>query len=191
MEIKCDNSKIKYVCNGCGLIVPMGDEYKTFFNEADSDRGSDKDYCLKCRPKRMTYMQLLEWLACGKGFLYQQGKDYCTAPTFSLVPTVSINGRKYVGKPNDQIPYDTYELTVARFPDDFKDDFCHWKIPTLEMFEQDCRPPKSEVKPNDTPKRPPLLLRPFTAVFGFLLGFYLGLFGLELDVKPKTDPSNK
>lgn len=187
MKIKFDDSNIKYICNGCGLTVPAGEAYTTLFNEADSDRYNDKDYCLKCRPKRMTYMQLLEWLARGNGFLCQQARDYCTAPTFRLSPSVTINDRNYTGKSDDQIPYNEHELVVSRFTDGF----CNWKIPTLEMFERDCRPPKPVEKPKDTPKRPPLLLRPFTAVFGFLLGFYLGLFGLELDVKPKTTTTNK
>ena len=187
MKIKFDDSNIKYICNGCGLTVPAGEAYTTLFNEADSDRYNDKDYCLKCRPKRMTYWQLLEWLAKGNGFICQQVIGYSTAPTFSLSPSVTINGRNYTGKSDDQIPYDEHELVVSRFTDGF----CNWKIPTLEMFERDCRPPKPVEKPKDTPKRPPLLLRPFTAVFGFLLGFYLGLFGLELDVKPKTTTPNK
>lgn len=193
MKIKFDDSNIKYICNGCGLTVPAGDAYTTLFNVADSDRYNDKDFCLKCHPRRMTYRQLLEWLARGNGFLCQQAKDYSTAPTFSLSPSVTINGRNYTGKSDDQIPYDKHELVVSRFNDGTL--FCDWVIPTLEMFERDCRQPKPVEKPvekpKDTPKRPPLLLRPFTAVFGFLLGLYLGLFGLELDVKPKTEPTNK
>lgn len=138
MKIKFDDSNIKYICNGCGLTVPAGEAYTTLFNEADSDRCSDKDYCLKCRPKRMTYMQLLEWLARGNGFLCQQARDYCTSPTFRLSPSVTINDRNYAGKSDDQIPYNEHELVVSRFTDGF----CNWKIPTLEMFERDCRPPK-------------------------------------------------
>lgn len=189
MKMTFKDAPTKYICDKCGLTVPSGDAYKTLFNEADSDRSANKDYCLNCRPRRMTYWQLLEWLARGNGFLCQQAKDYSTAPTFSLSPFVSINGRQYDGVADDQIPYNDHELVVSKFNDG--NHLCDWQVPTLEMFERDCRPPKPKVKPNDTPKRPPLLLRPFTAVFGFLLGFYLGLFGLELDVKPKTDPSNK
>lgn len=128
MRMKLKDGSMTYICDGCGQAYKTTDE----FNPADSAGG--KDFCWKCHPKRMTYMQLLEWLAKGHGFICQQAIGYTSAPMFSLVP-VRINDRSYPGKSDDQIPYNEHELVVSKFTDGF----CNWKIPTFEMFEQDCR----------------------------------------------------
>ena len=120
----------KYVCNICGF----SDDNLSRFNDFDCDT---KHYCLKCHPLRMTYRQLIEWLAKGNGILCQQSKDYTTAPSFSMSP-VAINGRRYEGKFDDQIPYSEHELVVCEFKDGFSD----WKIPTLEMYKRDCKEAK-------------------------------------------------
>lgn len=175
MQLKLENGSAKrYICDKCGFT----DTTLAAFNPSDSIDG--KDYCLKCHPIRMTYWQLLEWLARGNGFLCQQARDYCTAPTFRLSPSVTINDRNYAGKSDDQIPYNEHELVVSRFTDGF----CNWEIPTLEMFNRDCRAKRLELA---QPKKCPLLFRPFKAVFGFFLGFYLGLRGLELKDIGKLD----
>lgn len=82
----------------------------------------------------MSYRQLIEWLAKGKGYLCQQGHDYTTAPVFSMCP-VKINNRCYPGHFDDQIPYDEHELVVS----EFEDGYSNWKIPTLEMYKRDCK----------------------------------------------------
>lgn len=176
MQLKLENGSAKrYICDKCGFT----DTTLVAFNPSDSIDG--KDYCLKCHPIRMTYEQLIEWLAKGHGFLCQQAMDYCTAPTFRLSP-VCINGRQYPGNYEDQIPYDEHELIVRCF--DASKRSAYWEIPTLEMFNRDCRAKKLELA---QPKKCPLLFRPFKAVFGFFLGFYLGLRGLELEDINKLD----
>lgn len=118
---------VKWICNKCGFTSEDIDKFNDYPN-------NDTIYCLKCRPMRMSYRQLIEWLARGNGYLCQQGEDYSTAPTFSMVD-VRINGKHYPGKFDDQIPYNEHELVVS----EFKDGFSNWKIPTLEMYRRDCR----------------------------------------------------
>lgn len=121
---------IKYVCDNCGF----SDDNLSRFNDYDCDK---KHYCLKCHPLRMSFRQLIEWLAKGNGYLCQQAKDYTTAPTFSMSPVI-INGKRYEGKFDNQIPYDEHELVVS----EFKDGFSNWKIPTYEMYKRDCKEAK-------------------------------------------------
>lgn len=131
MQLKFKNSSaVRYVCDGCGFTATTLDE----FNK--DDIAPDEHYCLKCHPRRMTYIQLLEWLAKGHGFLCQQARDYCTAPTFNLSP-VRINDRQYPGTSEDQIPYSEHELVVRCFDESKRT--AYWEIPTLEMFNRDCR----------------------------------------------------
>lgn len=131
MQLKLENGSAKrYICDKCGFT----DTTSAKFNPSDSIDG--KDYCLQCHPMRMTYIQLLEWLAKGNGFLCQQAMSYCTSPTFRLSP-VSINGRNYPGNSEDQIPYSEYELVVRCFDESKRS--AYWEIPTLEMFKRDCR----------------------------------------------------
>lgn len=127
MRVNTKNG-IRIVCNDCGFVSQSEQD----FNIDDTKDG--KDFCRKCRPQRMSYMQLIEWLAKGNGFLCQQAMEYCVAPTFSLSP-VRINGRDYPGKSDDQIPYNEHELVVSRF----SDGFCNWQVPTLEMYKRDCK----------------------------------------------------
>ena len=129
MNMKLTDGSRTYICDGCGQVYKTTDE----FNPADSAGG--KDFCWKCHPKRMTYRQLIEWLARGNGFLCQQAIEYTTAPMFSLAP-VRINDRSYPGSSDDQIPYDEHELVVSKFNDS---GICHWEIPTEAMFKADCR----------------------------------------------------
>ena len=117
---------VKWICNECGFTS----EDINKFNDYPSN---DTIYCYKCRPGRMTYRQLVEWLARGNGYLCQQGLPYSTAPTFDIT-RVNINGRHYPGKFDDQIPYDEHELCVSSF----KDGFSNWEIPTLKMYKRDC-----------------------------------------------------
>ena len=118
---------VKYICNKCGFTSENLDDFNDFPN-------NEKIYCKKCHPKRMTYRQLIEWLARGNGYLGQQAKPYSTAPTFNMVP-VQINGEKYPGNFDDQIPYDEHELVVS----EFKDGISNWKIPTASMYNRDCK----------------------------------------------------
>lgn len=127
MKIKYKNG-VKYSCNICGEVY--GNEDK--FNKMDSVNGDH--YCLKCHPLRMSYRQLIEWLAKGNGYLCQQGHYYTTAPVFSMCPVI-INDEHYPGRFDDQIPYDEHELVVS----EFKDGYSNWKIPTLKMYETDCK----------------------------------------------------
>ena len=128
MQLK--NKKI-WVCDNCGEKTAD----PSTFNQADRERG---DYCMKCHPKRMTYMQLIEWLAKGNGFMCQQVLGYTTAPAFSLSP-VEINGRSYPGKSDDQIPYNEHELVVRYFDGEHpRHKKAYWLIPTEEMFLEDC-----------------------------------------------------
>lgn len=59
MNVKLTDGSRTYICDGCGQVYKTTDE----FNPADSAGG--KDFCWKCHPKRMTYMQLIERLARG------------------------------------------------------------------------------------------------------------------------------
>ena len=118
---------VKYICNKCGFTSESLDNFNNFPN-------NEKIYCNNCHPKRMTYRQLIEWLARGNGYLCQQAKPYSTAPTFNMVP-VEINGVKYPGNFDDQIPYNEHELVVS----EFKDGFSNWKIPTAAMYKRDCK----------------------------------------------------
>lgn len=119
---------VKFVCDICGF----SDDNLSRFNDYDCD--TKQHYCLKCHPLRMSFRQLIEWLAKGQGILCQQGKDYTTAPAFIMSPVI-INGKRYAGKFDNQIPYDEHELVVS----EFKDGFSNWKIPTYEMYKQDCK----------------------------------------------------
>lgn len=131
MYLKFENgSAPKYVCDKCGFTDTNLDK----FNPSDSING--KDYCLKCHPIRMTYIQLIEWLAKGNGFICQQGMGYSSAVTFYLSP-LRINGRSYPGRSEDQIPYSEDELIVRYFEEEKNE--LYWNIPTLEMFNRDCR----------------------------------------------------
>ena len=125
-RIKFKNG-VKWICNECGFTSNNLDKFNDYPNE-------DTIYCLKCRPIRMTYRQLIEWLAKGNGYLCQQGHNYTTAPAFSMVPVI-INDEHYPGKFDDQIPYDEHELVVSRF----ESGFSNWEIPTLEMYNRDCK----------------------------------------------------
>lgn len=117
----------KWVCDNCGF----SEDSQRFFNDVKDDGAA---YCIKCHPLRMSYRQLIEWLAKGNGILCQQGNDYTTAPSFSMSPVI-INDKRYPGKFEDQIPYNEHELVVSPF----KSLFCDWKIPTLEMYKKDCK----------------------------------------------------
>lgn len=110
---------VKWICDECGFTSSDIDKFNDYL-------AGDVSYCLKCRPTRMTYRQLIEWLARGNGYLCQQALPYSTAPTFSMSP-VEINGRRYDGRFDDQIPYNEHELVVS----EFKDGFSNWKIPTI------------------------------------------------------------
>lgn len=125
-RIKFKNG-VKWICNECGFTSESLDKFNDYPNE-------NTIYCLKCRPIRMTYRQLIEWLAKGNGILCQQGHYYTTAPTFKMCPVI-INEEHYVGDFDDQIPYSEHELAVT----EFKDEFTNWKIPTLEMYNRDCK----------------------------------------------------
>lgn len=119
---------VKYICDNCGFT----DDNLSKFNDCNT-----KHYCLNCHPLRMSYRQLIEWLAKGNGYLCQQGYNYTTAPVFSMCPVI-INDEHYAGKFDDQIPYDEHELVVS----EFKDGFSNWKIPTFEMYKRDCKEAK-------------------------------------------------
>ena len=121
---------VKYICDNCGF----SDDNLSHFNDADCDT---KHYCLKCHPHRMSYRQLIEWLAKGNGYLCQQGHNYTTAPAFRMCPVI-INEEHYAGRFDDQIPYNEHELVVS----EFKYNFSNWKIPTLEMYQRDCKEAK-------------------------------------------------
>lgn len=122
---------VKFVCDICGF----SDDNLSRFNDYDCD--TKQHYCLKCHTLRMSYRQLIEWLAKGNGILCQQGHYYTTAPTFKMCPVI-INEEHYAGRFDDQIPYDEHELVVS----EFKDGFSNWKIPTYEMYKRDCKEAK-------------------------------------------------
>lgn len=124
------NTGRKYICDNCGFSY----DDLSRFNVADC---GTKHYCLNCHPHRMSYRQLIEWLAKGNGYLCQQGHNYTTAPAFSMCPVI-INEEHYAGSFDDQIPYNEHELVVS----EFKDGISNWKIPTLEMYERDCKEAK-------------------------------------------------
>ena len=125
-RIKLKNG-VKWICNECGFTSKSLDKFNDYPNE-------NTIYCLKCRPIRMTYRQLIEWLAKGNGYLCQQAKPYTIAPTFTMLPVI-INEEHYPGKFDDQIPYNEHELVVSRF----ESGFSNWEIPTLEMYNRDCK----------------------------------------------------
>lgn len=145
MYKKTEDGKVLRICDKCGFVDyddhaefnTYTDRYKpessTTFNLDDCN--DDKDYCLRCHPRRMSYRQLIEWLARGNGYLCQQAHYYTTAPVFKMCPVI-INDVHYPGMFDDQIPYNEHELVVSAF----KNGYSNWKIPTLEMYEEDCLP---------------------------------------------------
>lgn len=136
MKLKLKNGTSRTVCDECGVTANSKDEYEKGFNVYDSN--SRGDYCLKCHPRRMTFMQLIEWLAKGNGFVCMQGDEYKTHIDFRMGENVTINGKMYDGKRiDDQIPYDEYNLIVRYFDDSKNKEF--WNIPTYEMWLNDCR----------------------------------------------------
>lgn len=109
------------ICDGCGSVVNE-------FHESEDNN----DYCFKCRPKRMSVIQLVEWLAKGNGFICIQGKSYQTYLNFT--------GRTMFGDVcltwDDEIPYDEHNWVIHHFDETKNKNY--WDIPTLEIYETDC-----------------------------------------------------
>ena len=141
MRIKYESREQRIVCDGCGFSVNTEDEYNKHFNTDDTTIANNsftyKDYCLKCHPKRMTYLQLIEWLAKGNGYVCQQVRGYSTSVNFHMGNPIEINGAKYYHAIDDQIEYDEHELVVRYF--DTNKNVSYWNIPTEAMFLRDCR----------------------------------------------------
>lgn len=158
MRIKFESREKRIVCDTCGFSVNTEDEYKKHFNTDDTKIADNayiyKDYCLKCHPKRMTYMQLIEWLAKGNGYICQQVIGYSTSVTFNLRNPITINGRQYPKGYDDQIEYDEHELVVRYF--DTTKNVSYWNIPTEAMFLRDCR---QGPVPEPLPGKKPILKR--------------------------------
>ncbi|MBR4792655.1 MAG: hypothetical protein IK038_03215 [Bacteroidaceae bacterium] len=135
----------KFMCDKCGYI----DSSLHKFNTADSY--GDKDYCLACHPQRMTYMQLIEWLAKGNGYVCLQVIGYRTHLEFDMAAPVRIEGKEILGSIDSQIPYDEHNFVVRYFDKDKNRDY--WNIPTEEMFYRDCRgtdvPDRNTLKQED------------------------------------------
>lgn len=152
MHLKFKSNEKRIVCDGCGFAVNTEDAYKTHFNTDDTKyvaNTTTEDYCLKCHPKRMTYMQLIEWLAKGNGYVCQQGRGYSTYVNFHMGRSiVTINEAQYYHKIDDQLEYDEHELVVRYF--DTSKNKSYWNIPTEAMFLRDCRP---EPVPEPLPKK--------------------------------------
>jgi len=153
MKIHYSNGN-KFVCDKCGYV----DSSLYKFNTADSYGG--KDYCLACHPQRMTYMQLIEWLAKGNGYVCLQVIGYRTHLEFDMAAPARIEGKEILGSLgiDSQIPYDEHNFVVRYFEKDKNRDY--WNIPTEEMFYRDCRgtdapdqnAPKQEDVHTDVPK---------------------------------------
>lgn len=142
MKLKIQNGEQRVVCDGCGYTVDTKEAYEKDFNVDDSkDSGYNQsavDYCYKCHPKRMSFLQLIEWLARGNGFVCMQARNYTTHLEFSMERSVNINGRTFHDKQiNDQIPYDEHKLVVRYFND--KKNKSYWNIPTYQMWKEDCK----------------------------------------------------
>ena len=142
MKLKIQNGEQRVVCDRCGYTVNTKEAYEKDFNVDDSqDSGYNQpaaDYCYKCHPKRMSFLQLIEWLAKGNGFVCMQARDYTTHLEFSMGMRVTINGRPYPDKRiDDQIPYDEHNLIVRYFDNDKNKSY--WNIPTYQMWKVDCK----------------------------------------------------
>lgn len=128
--MKLANKNI-WVCDNCGERTT---DPKTF-NQADR---ADGDYCMKCHPRRMTPLQLVEWLAKGNGYVCRQGRAYTTHLDFDFC--TNRIGDEEVPDLCEQLPYDEHNFVVHYFdennPHHRKD---YWLIPTKEMFLEDCR----------------------------------------------------
>lgn len=172
MRITYESREKQIVCDGCGFSVNTEDKYKKHFNTDDTKIADNayiyKDYCLKCHPKRMSYMQLIEWLAKGNGYVCQQARGYSTYVNFHMGNSiVTINGAQYYHKIDDQIEYDEHELVVRYF--DSSKNKSYWNIPTEEMFLRDCRQtPVPESTPEPIPKPLPVNKQIWKRVWGFL-----------------------
>lgn len=133
--MKLVNKKI-WVCDNCGEKTT---DPKTF-NQADRERG---DYCMKCHPKRMTPLQLVEWLAKGFGYVCRQGKDYTTHLDFDF--SNKKLGGATIPDMREQLPYSEHNFVVRYFDEDHpRHKKEYWLIPTEEMFLEDCRGKKSK-----------------------------------------------
>lgn len=139
MTIANVRGKPHYVCNGCGK---SSDDPADF--NMDDEKG-DSHFCWDCHPRRMTPLQLVEWLAKGNGYVCIQAEDYQTALSFDfhgpgyLMSNGCRNGHAMNGMRN-QIPYDEHNFVVRYFDEDhpMHKKYGYWLIPTEKMYITDC-----------------------------------------------------